>query len=658
MPVKTVTLQVAALTDSANRQIAATGAYFDALRAKNPVELTVKLNRAQAIAESRILAKEMATVINDTVKLNLDGGLITRLLSRGGTGGVLGLVGRAGGGGLGALGIGAAGALGVPALGAVAAGALGIIPALVAAGAGVAAFGALAIPTFTAVTGAISGVSAANAKFQEAAQNVDIAISTSAADLKLYNTALAAMPSNLRSAAILLGNQSVTWQGLTTAQQNNVIALSQNKSALSSLLPAQRTALTQLLNSKAVWDQLSPAQQKIATGWQNMTTQYQNLATALAPDVLKILNSGLQLANNLLPSLLPLAKVAGDALSGLASHAASFFQTTTTISVPGSDKIRTVLTPFGEFMKTLTALSGPAITAIGEGIGKIAVSLGKLLLSLASPSAIRDLKVFFEIVAGAISALASFFDFATPRWNNNIRSMTNFGRTMVRVFEDARAGIERDFVQVLVRFFTSTLPTAFDIMKESVRIAFDQIAIFALKTVYLITGAFGKLPSFLGAPFRKAHADIGRELLALQGDSANAVANIKADFAKLNGTSANLFVYTNFVNIGTPPTIGGILPTPSGLPPGVVRVGHAAGTMSASPGWAWVGERGPELAYFRGGETVIPSSVARGYAGGTGGAQKMVLEVRGAPRNEADAFMVSWLKRLIASGQLSVQMAP
>jgi hypothetical protein len=51
---------------------------------------------------------------------------------------------------------------------------------------------------------------------------------------------------------------------------------------------------------------------------------------------------------------------------------------------------------------------------------------------------------------------------------------------------------------------------------------------------------------------------------------------------------------------------------------------YAGGTRGAAPGWAWVGERGPELAYFRGGETVLPShismAVTGGYANGTPGA--------------------------------------
>lgn len=54
--------------------------------------------------------------------------------------------------------------------------------------------------------------------------------------------------------------------------------------------------------------------------------------------------------------------------------------------------------------------------------------------------------------------------------------------------------------------------------------------------------------------------------------------------------------------------------------------GYAGGTFGADPGWAWVGERGPELMKMAGGETIIPNHVASamggvkvpGYASGTG----------------------------------------
>lgn len=48
-------------------------------------------------------------------------------------------------------------------------------------------------------------------------------------------------------------------------------------------------------------------------------------------------------------------------------------------------------------------------------------------------------------------------------------------------------------------------------------------------------------------------------------------------------------------------------------------IGYAGGTRSAAPGLAWVGERGPELVRFRGGEQVIPAGVAAALTGGGGG---------------------------------------
>ena len=42
--------------------------------------------------------------------------------------------------------------------------------------------------------------------------------------------------------------------------------------------------------------------------------------------------------------------------------------------------------------------------------------------------------------------------------------------------------------------------------------------------------------------------------------------------------------------------------------------GFASGTPDAPPGWAWVGELGPELMRLRGGETILPASVSQDFA--------------------------------------------
>ena len=44
--------------------------------------------------------------------------------------------------------------------------------------------------------------------------------------------------------------------------------------------------------------------------------------------------------------------------------------------------------------------------------------------------------------------------------------------------------------------------------------------------------------------------------------------------------------------------------------------GYATGTRSAAPGLAWVGERGPELVNFRGGEQVLPAGFSPALAAG------------------------------------------
>lgn len=79
----------------------------------------------------------------------------------------------------------------------------------------------------------------------------------------------------------------------------------------------------------------------------------------------------------------------------------------------------------------------------------------------------------------------------------------------------------------------------------------------------------------------------------------------------------NVFVTTYFRTIGSPPT-GGNLSALQKQESLIGAYGYASGTPSASRGWAWVGEEGPELVRFSGGEKVIPNHVATGYAGGAG----------------------------------------
>jgi len=538
LPVKTVTLQVTALTDAANRNITATGAYFERLRKANPVELSVRFDKLQAIAEAKILAKEMSQTVRDTIKLDVDkGGVLTRLLGSGpGGGGLLGLLfpgGAAagtGGAGIAAAGPAAAGAGGgtgiglgaIAAITALEAGVAGIIPAMAAAAGAVGAFGVLAIPTFMNVSGALTKISADTAAYQNA----------------------------------------------TTAA-------------------AKSTALKRIQQD---WAALDPAQRQAVKGIQGLQAEFGKLAVKLEPVTMKVFNEGLKIADKLLPDLLPFAQAAGNAIVTLLQGFDKF------ASSPG----------FRAFQKQMLALAGPTILAIGEGFGKIVVALGKLLAAMANPNGVRILRLALEGVALVITGIAWAFAYATPRVIHNIRELAS---GFDRMRHDIAAGL-----QVLVQFFTSTLPTAFDIFKESLRIAFDQVKILALDTVLGITTAFGHLPGRLGQPFRDASKSIRGQLAGIQADVVNAASNIAADWQRLNGLNATLFL-----------TIAGTGPIPGKTFPR----GFAGGTSFAPPGWWWAGERGAGLIYSpHGGETVIPASVARGYAGGAwpGGRDTEILD--------------------------------
>lgn len=105
--------------------------------------------------------------------------------------------------------------------------------------------------------------------------------------------------------------------------------------------------------------------------------------------------------------------------------------------------------------------------------------------------------------------------------------------------------------------------------------------------------------------------------------AVQAANRVKAALAQIQSKTITLTVLTNAGSTGLTN-----LPKTSSAPIGVASQaalraahvpGYASGTSGAARGWAWVGEAGPELVKFHGGENVIPSHVAKGYANGTGG---------------------------------------
>lgn len=157
---------------------------------------------------------------------------------------------------------------------------------------------------------------------------------------------------------------------------------------------AKSTALAKI---KADWAALTPGQREAVRGVQGLQAEFGKLSEKIAPLALKIGGVALQIANKLLPALLPFAKTAGNAILGLVRNFDQF------ASSPG----------FKSFLSEFQRLAGPAITVIGEGIGKVAIALGKLLLNLVNPRALGFLAAFFAGLAGGIRILGDLLGWIT-----------------------------------------------------------------------------------------------------------------------------------------------------------------------------------------------------------------------------------------------------
>lgn len=78
-------------------------------------------------------------------------------------------------------------------------------------------------------------------------------------------------------------------------------------------------------------------------------------------------------------------------------------------------------------------------------------------------------------------------------------------------------------------------------------------------------------------------------------------------------------------------SISGLIPGGGIVSKAWHALGFAGGTSSAPPGWAWVGERGPELMRFRGGEQVMSAPASSAYAAARGGGDTYHITVNVPP---------------------------
>ena len=83
--------------------------------------------------------------------------------------------------------------------------------------------------------------------------------------------------------------------------------------------------------------------------------------------------------------------------------------------------------------------------------------------------------------------------------------------------------------------------------------------------------------------------------------------------------------------------------------------GYARGTRSATPGWRWVGENGPELMRFAGGEAVYTAEQSRALISAQGGGATFVDNSQNIFKVDDIETYVA-IKRMLENEKMTVRM--
>jgi hypothetical protein len=171
------------------------------------------------------------------------------------------------------------------------------------------------------------------------------------------------------------------------------------------------------LQYQATFAQMGQDAGPAAAGILKLHDSYVKLSTAFQPAAFKVFNGALKVANNLLPAAAPFANTFATSLDGLLKKADKFTQSK----------------GFGDFLKQFRSIEGPAVTAIGDGIGKVANSVGKLLTTMNGKDVAASIGIAFNVISGSISAVS----FVVRRLMQNWDGMSGAAKAVARAVASA-----------------------------------------------------------------------------------------------------------------------------------------------------------------------------------------------------------------------------
>lgn len=227
----------------------------------------------------------------------------------------------------------------------------------------------------------------------------------------------------------------------------------------------------------------------------------------------------------------------------------------------------------------------------------------------------------------------------TTAWNAVSTTLTSIWHTMENTITTAFNWIKTAFTTLIAwiksgwttgwNAVSSTLTSIWKTMEGTVTTAFNWIKTAFTSALNWVQStwktAWNAVSSTATSVWKTITSAMNSFFSGLKSGFTSAVNSIKSIWNTLESVvkAPVAFVVNTVYNDGivkVVDAIGSII----GTKPLSPISGFAKGTGGAPPGWAWVGEEGPELVKFSGGETVVPHAqsvatglVAPGFAAGT-----------------------------------------
>jgi hypothetical protein len=261
-------------------------------------------------------------------------------------------------------------------------------------------------------------------------------------------------------------------------------------------VPSIEKVFKALHDTRAELAKMPPDERDAVKGIQDLEKEYDRLSRAFAPDVFRTFDLGLKGAFDLLKSFKPFADTAATSIDGLLRQFDKFLNPVQPgFSKPGVMGGMPQPSQFQQWMDAFQKISGPAITAIGKGIGDVASNLGKLMTALPPQDVVNAINIFFRVISGAITGIDFLVKLNARRWDEYSQAFRNWGNAWVHVFgivEHAFDNFNHACGNIMNVVFKTVDTTRrdFDGMNDAIRRDFGDAVSF-------IQSAGGRMQSFL-----------------------------------------------------------------------------------------------------------------------------------------------------------------